>query len=181
MKKILLSIFIICIIFVFLFQNFGIQIGDIRIGKQDDLRTKQNLNIEQSHFYENYYAKKELTVLNLWATWCNPCVQEMPILNDIKSNYNLQKINFISISVDTDSIKLADFNSRKFFKFDDITIKNLEYINAILNTLENRKPDKWISSNSVPVTYLIKNKKVLEKIEGTVEKDELVMLIEKHK
>lgn len=105
----------------------------------------------------------------------------MPILDEVKLKYSKENINFISISVDNDSIKLVNFNKKGKFKFKDITIENLKYRNAILNTLDNRAPDKWISTYSVPVTYLIKNKKVLKKIDGTVEKQELIDFIEKNK
>ena len=181
MKKItIISLSAILLIIILIFQ-FGIQIGNVRIGKQVDLKTKQNTNVEQSKFYATNYSKNELTVLNLWATWCQPCIEEMPLLNEVKSKYSKEKINFISISVDNDSIKLVNFNNKGKFKFKDITIENLKYRNAILNTLENRTPDKWISSYSVPVTYSIKNKKVLKKVEGTIEKKELIDIIEKYK
>jgi thiol-disulfide isomerase/thioredoxin len=179
-KKITISLGILFLI-IFLILQFGIQIGNVRIGKQIDLKTKQDSNFEQSAFYKEYYEKDKLTVLNLWATWCQPCIEEMPLLDEVKSKYSKENINFISISVDNDSIKLVNFNKKGKFKFKDITLENLKYRNAILNTLDNRSPDKWISSYSVPVTYLIKNKKVVKKIDGTVEKQELIDLIEQNK
>lgn len=181
MKKKSLIVLSIFILIIFLLFQFGIQIGNVRIGKQVDLKTKQNYNFKTSDFYKTYYSSSNITVLNLWATWCEPCIEEMPSLNDVKQKYEKDSINFISISIDKDSIKMINFNKKGKFKFEDITIKNLEFRNAILNTLENRKPDKWISSNSVPITYIIKNKKVLKKIDGTIGKDELINLIEKYK
>lgn len=105
----------------------------------------------------------------------------MPILNEVQKKYSNSNIHFISLSVDNDSIKLVRFLEKKKFNFKDITIENLKYRNAILNTLEGEKSDKWISSHSVPITYLIKNKKVLKKIDGTIEKEELIKLIENNK
>lgn len=179
-KTTIITLSIITLVIIIIFQ-FGIQIGNIRIGKQIDLKTRQDSNFDKSQFYNSYYSKDELTVLNLWATWCKPCVEEISILNAVKEHYSSDKINFISISVDNDSIKLINFLKKDKFKFTDITLNNLQYRNAILNTLENKKTDEWISSQSVPVTYLIKNKKVIAKIDGTVEKKELIDLIEKNK
>lgn len=179
-KKTVLILGTIFLVVILLFQ-FGIQVGNVRIGKQLDLKTKQDYRFEQSNFYSDFYSKDDLIVLNLWATWCEPCVAEIPDLNSIKKLYNDERVVFLSLSVDTDSLKLEKFNKTEKFKFKDITFLDLKYKNAILNTIENRKVDKWISSYSVPVTYLIKNKKVVAKFDGTVEKDELTNAIEKYK
>lgn len=180
MKKFLIGLGVIILILIILSTQFGFEIGNVRIGKQMDLKTHQDKNFSDSDFFKNYYSKDKLTVLNLWATWCVPCVEEIPELNSIREQYKDDSINFISISVDNDSIKLINFLNKDKFKFKDITISNLKYRNAILNSLENRTPDKWISSQSVPITYLIKNKKVVGKIDGTIEKQELIELIEKN-
>lgn len=37
-------------------------------------------NIEGETVTEEIFAGKELTVINVWATWCNPCLNEMPEL-----------------------------------------------------------------------------------------------------
>lgn len=165
----LIPIFIIFIIF-----RFGIQIGNVRIGKQLDLQVSQNKNFKESPFYKKYYSKEELIVLNMWATWCNPCIEEIPELNNVKNKFNKRPIKFISLSMDKDSLKLIKFLKKEKFKYEDITLTNLEFIDAIINTLENKPTDKWISSYSIPVTYLIKDQKVIQKIEGKMEKDELI-------
>lgn len=179
-KKSTIILFIVFSLIIILFQ-FGIQIGDVRIGKQLDLKIKQNSNLSESSFFRKDYTADNLIVLNLWATWCKPCIEEMPLLNRVKRKYNNDKISFLSMSIDTDSIKLVNFLNKNKFEFTDITFDNLKYRNAILNTLENKKADEWIASQSVPVTYLIKNKKIVFKIDGTTEKQELIALIEKYK
>ena len=179
-RKIIIYTFIFICIILF-FKNCGFQIGNVRIGKQSDLSIKQNENLSESDFYKTYYSKDKLIILNLWATWCEPCIGEIPILNEIKDINKQSNIAFLSISVDTDSIKLINFNKTKKFHFDDITLKNILFRRAIFNTLEGKKPDSWISSQNVPITYLIKNKIVLKKIDGTITKTELKIAIDKYK
>lgn len=181
MKKILISSIVVIFIIIVLLLQFGVQIGNVRIGKQMDLKTPQDTNFESSSFYSNYYSQDQLTVLNLWATWCVPCVEEIPELNAVKEHYKNESLNFISLSVDNDSVRLVKFLTKGKFKFTDVTMDNLKYRNAILNTLEGEKTDKFISSQSVPKTYLIKNNKVVARVDGTIEKDELINLIEKNK
>ena len=181
MKKILIGSLVFIVLLLVLLTQFGIQIGNVRIGKQIDLKTHQDNNFGKSNFYKEYYSKDKLTVLNLWATWCVPCVGEIPDLNSVKDKYKNESFDFISLSIDNDSIKLVKFLSKGKFNFTDVTMDNLKYRNAILNTLEGEKADNVITSQSVPITYLIKNNKVVAKIDGTVEKQELLDLIEKNK
>lgn len=181
MKKSIITIGLVLITLIVLLTQFGIQIGNVRIGKQLDLKVKQNYNFEKSNFYKEYYSKSDLIVLNLWATWCQPCIEEIPVLNTIKEDYKEEQIKFLSLSIDSDSLKLVNFNNTKKFKFNDITFANLQYRNAILNIIENKRADKWISSHSIPKTYLIKDKKVLFKFEGIIEDKELKEVINKYK
>jgi thiol-disulfide isomerase/thioredoxin len=39
-------------------------------------------------------------VINVWATWCAPCIGEMPILNEIAKKYESQGVTFVAVSVD---------------------------------------------------------------------------------
>ena len=44
---------------------------------------------------------KSLTVVDFWATWCQPCIRSMPRLVDLSETYKDQGVNFIGISVDS--------------------------------------------------------------------------------
>ncbi len=65
----------------------------------------------------------KLTVINIWATWCLPCIEELPALNDfIKSNNTNNKdsnYRFITLSVDIDGAKrvLPFLKKMKIFSF----------------------------------------------------------------
>jgi len=174
-------IFLIIIVVLFCLFQFGIKVDNIRLGKQSDLNVSQIYDVENSHFYRQYFNDDSLLVLNYWATWCKPCIAEMPMLNDVKRQYQGENIAFISISVDTDSLKLADFIASEKFEFIDMTFKNRPYRTAIMNMLRGKEHSQWIGSYTVPMIYIIKNKKVLEMVDGTMERNELIEMIEKHK
>ena len=169
----LFGIFIIILI-------VGVIFGNVTFGHQkNELRVTQKSKIEESAFSKIYLTSEKVICLNLWATWCVPCVEEMPILNKIKEDYKSKNVEFISMSVDTDSTRLSKFIRSNKFHFIDITFENLPYKNSILNYLENRPLDESVNMHSVPVTYIIKNKKVIKKFDGTVERNEVVIEINK--
>ncbi len=64
--------------------------------------------------------KSKFVIINFWATWCAPCKEEMPHLDNLKSKPIFQDIEIIPINIaDEELVK-----SKKFFE--DINIKNLE-------------------------------------------------------
>lgn len=57
------------------------------------------------------------TLINFWATYCGPCIAEMPQLSMLKEKYK-DKMNFISITENTAANdKLTDFLKDKKFNF----------------------------------------------------------------
>lgn len=49
--------------------------------------------------YENLKGSK-LTVIDFWATWCQPCVRSIPLLNEIAEDFKARGVSFIGISID---------------------------------------------------------------------------------
>ena len=112
------------IIFIFLMSNLhadeALGIKNLIINKdlkkyesltfQDDKNNQINLN----EFRGN------LVLLNFWATWCAPCKKEMPSLDLLTKNKNLDNLKIFPINVGQDNIE----NASTFFK--DLRIENLE-------------------------------------------------------
>ncbi|HEX5380470.1 MAG TPA: TlpA disulfide reductase family protein [Phenylobacterium sp.] len=44
--------------------------------------------------------KGKVVVLNIWATWCGPCVLEMPTLAKLASEYQGQPVSVVTVSLD---------------------------------------------------------------------------------
>ena len=66
---------------------------------------------------KNY--KGNLILLNFWATWCAPCKEEMPSLNNLQKKKNLDNLKIFPINIGQD-------NSEKSLKFfENLNIKDL--------------------------------------------------------
>mgnify|MGYP001770768615 FL=1 len=50
-------------------------------------------------------AKGKVLVLNFWATWCKPCLEEFPHLVKLQKHYEAQGLDVMFISVDDDDAK----------------------------------------------------------------------------
>ncbi|MBM3727492.1 MAG: TlpA family protein disulfide reductase [Acidobacteria bacterium] len=71
-----------------------------------ELKTDKGQTVTQSSF------GGKLLVLNFWATWCPPCIQELPTLNEFQRRLADRGVVVLGISVDKDEKKYAQFLSR---------------------------------------------------------------------
>jgi len=61
-----------------------------------------------------------LVLLNFWATWCEPCKEEMPSLDRLQNNLELNNIKVFAINISKESLKkINDF-------FQELNIEYLE-------------------------------------------------------
>ncbi len=47
--------------------------------------------------------KGQVVMINFWATWCGPCRQEMPLLEDIYKKYKAMGFTMLGVNVEPDS------------------------------------------------------------------------------
>ena len=85
--------------------------------------------------------KGKTVFINLWATWCPPCIAEMPDIHELYKEVASDKIKFVMISLDDDPQKAAKFIQRKGYTFP-------------VYTTEGYLPQAY-SSRSIPTTFVI--------------------------
>ncbi|OWW19039.1 TlpA disulfide reductase family protein [Noviherbaspirillum denitrificans] len=52
--------------------------------------------------------KDQVLIVNFWATWCAPCVDEMPELSNLQRELSAQKIQILGIGIDS-AANIVDF------------------------------------------------------------------------
>lgn len=121
----------------------------------DSLKQVPSLSIEE--------IKTEFVILNLWASWCIPCQNEVDELLKISEQSN---ITVIGILVD-DSAS----NGREFIKDNKITYKNV---------LEEEESDIVLSQFSwtgIPTTLVLdRNLSILHTLNGEITANEIIEL-----
>lgn len=61
--------------------------------------------------------KGQVVMVNFWASWCGPCRQEMPILNDIYKTYKKAGFILVGINLDEDKGDAEGFMKKVPVKF----------------------------------------------------------------
>lgn len=71
-------------------------------------KSKMNDTVSPLFDYENHKGgstkltdlKGKYVYIDVWATWCGPCIREIPALKKVEEKYHGKNIEFVSISVD---------------------------------------------------------------------------------
>ena len=89
----------------------------------------------------------QLIILNFWATWCEPCKEEMPSLNRLQVNKNFKNLKIYPINIGEENLgKIRSF-------FIELGIDNLEPYFDNPSTLA-----KTFSLRGVPTTIILNSK-----------------------
>jgi len=103
-------------------------------------------------------------VLNFWATWCPPCVEELPSLNQFQEQFSNRGVVVLGVSVDEDLQTYQKFLRTAGVQF--LTVRDPE-----------RKVSRLYGTFKYPETYFIDpTGKVVQKIIGKAEWNDPKML-----
>jgi len=97
----------------------------------------------------------KVIVVNFWATWCVPCVKEMPSFENLYRRYRSQGLTLLAVSMDKgDSTKVQEFADKHKLSFP-----------ILLDT--KGVAEKLYPSFSIPFTYVIdKQGRVVARVDG---------------
>jgi thiol-disulfide isomerase/thioredoxin len=83
----------------------------------------------------------KVVFINFWASWCPPCVAEMPDIEELYNDYKGKDVIFLMINLDDDLDKMERFMERKAFTFPIYRLAS-----AVPTVFESR---------SIPTTYVV--------------------------
>lgn len=99
------------------------------------------------------FADSKLTMINVWATFCGPCINEMPDLGEIASEYD--KTDFQLVGIISDVIEGEEGDT--FIEAQEIIAETgANYTHLLLN--EELYVNLVGASDSVPTTYFFNQK-----------------------
>ncbi|WP_299762718.1 TlpA disulfide reductase family protein [uncultured Pontibacter sp.] len=119
-----------------------------------------------------------LYVVNFWATWCRPCIKELPYFEGANQKYKNQPVKVILVSMDA----VEDLDSRVKTSVQKRGLQSevllLDEVDG--NSWIDKIEPKW--SGAIPATMVFNNKRGLYEFrEAEMTEEELTELIEKYK
>lgn len=92
---------------------------------------------------------EKIQVINFWATWCGPCVKELPYFEKAGLELSDQiEVNLVTVDFVEDIEKVKKFVDRKELKSNIYLIDNIDY-----NSWIDKVDERW--SGAIPATLII--------------------------
>ena len=125
-------------------------------------------SLTHDNFYINSLFTSKLTLIDLWATWCKPCIESHETLKDLYKKYKNKGLEIIGISIDDNQENWRKYLDRE--KLSWINFIDPKGIKGQINKIFSLESD-----NGIPFFVFINEKGEYLKID--VEKDQLETFI----
>lgn len=116
-------------------------------------------------------AEGKAVLINVWATWCGPCVEEFPDIVELKHKYNDQlAVVFISADFPEDRERAVEFLKEQNVDWETYlkTGKDEPFINALSQDWGGALPFTKIYSKSGEIVTFWENKATYETFEKAI-------------
>ena len=118
-------------------------------------------------------AEEPLTIFNFWATWCGPCVKEMPYFQEIDESNSGVKVYFVSVDFKQDLEKVKKFIDKREVRSSVLFLDEKDpdvYMRKI--------SDKW--TGAIPATLFVTDLGKTHFQEKAFTKEELMNQVTKY-
>lgn len=117
------------------------------------------------------FKDKKITMINIWGTFCGPCIEEMPILQELYKEYENKGVNVVGIVADGESTEVQALQILKK--------KKVEFTNLIP---DEKFKEQFVSKTKVvPVSILVNSKgEIIDTVTGSKDKNGYKKIIEKN-
>ncbi len=132
-------------------NNKEVAVEKVAISVNDDLE------IYDYAGFEKFLNKKDgkVHVINFWATWCAPCVKELPYFEKLNTEYANKNVDVLLVSLDFPH--LYESKLKPFIKKKNLQSKVIALDDVDMNTWIPKVDETW--SGSLPATVIYKNNK----------------------
>jgi len=108
---------------------------------RSDFPDFETTDIDGNAVDNSVFSEAKLTMVNMWATWCSPCVGELPELQRLSEDYAGQSFRIIGII----DYSCDDADVRSLMDGDGITYTMIHYADAFAS----------LETGYVPTTYFV--------------------------
>lgn len=144
-------------------DSFGSELsGTIRIGKEAPTFNVIDFDGKPVDLSK---SKGNITIIDFWATWCDPCIQEFPKVKKMYSKFKNKGVLFIGVSLDDDIEDLRGFVKQEEVEWPQIfdgkrwkgaipSLYNIQMIPTMI-VLDRENKIRYIGSSTENVTQVV--------------------------
>ncbi|GAL66212.1 TlpA family protein disulfide reductase [Jejuia pallidilutea] len=125
---------------------------NVEVEEEKTLQSNVDLEIYDFEGLKTFLNKKDdkTYVINFWATWCGPCVKELPYFEKLNAEYSSKGVEVILVSLDFPH--MYDSKLKPFIEKKDLKSKVIVLNDDDENTWINEIDPSW--SGSIPATII---------------------------
>lgn len=134
----------------------------LHIWKMEDLEKRVKNNSDTTY------------VVNFWATWCAPCVKELPAFDTIYSLYEKEKVKILLVSLDFKeelNDKVLPFLQRKKIRSEVVLLDEVNgnyFIPRVSSAWSGALPGTWIVNNKSAVNRFFEQKVTVDFLKNEI-------------
>ncbi|MBO5325563.1 MAG: TlpA family protein disulfide reductase [Lachnospiraceae bacterium] len=120
---------------------------------------------------QEIFAQSDLTVVNVWATYCGPCINEMPYLGELAEEYDSSKVQIVGIPTDVYNQEYLDY------ALSLINETGADYTHLLMS----EELYNWglTEIQYVPTTFFVNSEgEILDSVVGSMSKEDWKALID---
>ena len=144
---------------ILLFFYFGTITAQVNSAEEKKVVTSTNdikmLDFSELQAYLESKDSKNTFVVNFWATWCAPCIKELPYFEELNANYSTKNVEVILVSLDFPKqieSKLIPFLLKNGLKSEVVVLDDVDS-----NTWIPKVNEEW--SGAIPATVIYNKNK----------------------
>lgn len=120
--------------------------SDLPVGTKAPDFSLATISNERFSLSDTFNKGTEVVVINVWATWCPHCVDEIPYMIDLDKNYKNKKVKIVGVSIDSDKSKVVSFAKENKIKY------------TVALDSDGEKIGELYKISGVPATFVIDKK-----------------------
>lgn len=138
-------------------------------------------DLQGNVYTDSVIAKSKITLINVWATFCSPCIAEMPYLDEISQMYSQEKVRIVGICADvTDSS--GNIDVELYEKCTKIANEDLGIGYTVVVPSADMQNGILKDIFTFPTTFVVDSEgNILECFSGSRSRDEFIEIINKYK
>ena len=98
------AICLIAVLMISLLTGCGAAKAETKADATIDLSSFKTVDLEENEVTQDIFKDYDMTMINVWTTWCPYCIEEMPELETVYQKLP-ENVNFITICMDADKEK----------------------------------------------------------------------------
>lgn len=91
---------------------------------------------------------EQIKVVNFWATWCKPCIEELPLFESLLQDFKDENVKVLLVSLDMEAERAEKYKNKKGLQSEVVFLDEVDH-NAWIDQIS----PEW--SGAIPATLVV--------------------------